>query len=146
MHRLQRAFQSSSRALLAGASIAGFVLLLSCGGGGGGGYSSMTPPPPPPPPPPSGTTIQVGQGGLLFSPTSLTVKTGTKVTFSWVAGGHSVVVGSNCTPGGPITLDTGVQGAGFSTDITMPNVAGDVPFYCAPHCGFGMTGVIHVTN
>ncbi len=126
--------------MLAGAGAAGCLLLLSCGGGGG--YSS-TPPPPPPPP---ANTIQVGQGGFLFSPSSLTVKTGTKVTFTWAAGGHSVVVGSGCTPGGPVTLNTGIQGSGFSTDVTMPSVAGDVPFYCAPHCGLGMTGVIHVTN
>lgn len=128
--------------LRVGAQAAGFLLLLSCGGGGGGGYST----PPPPPPPPATSTIQVGQGGFLFSPSSLTVKTGTKVTFTWAAGGHSVVVGSGCTPGGSITLNTGVQGAGFTTDVTMPSVAGDVPFYCSPHCGLGMTGVIHVTN
>ncbi len=141
MPRFMPTWLSPSSALLAGVSAAGCCLLLSCGGGGGGGYSS----PPPPPPPPS-NTILVGQGGNLFSPSSLTVTAGTKVTFSWVSGGHSVVVGSGCTPGGPITLDTGVQGAGFSTAVTMPSTAGDVPFYCSPHCSFGMTGVIHVTN
>lgn len=142
MPRFSTAIHPTSKTLRVGVAAAGFLLLLSCGGGGGG-YSST--PPPPPPPPPS-NTILVGQGGFFFSPNSLTVKTGTKVTFSWAAGGHSVVVGSGCTPGGPITLNTGIQGAGFSTDVTMPSVAGDVPFFCSPHCSLGMTGVIHVTN
>ena len=116
------------------------VLLLSCGGSGGGGYST-----PPPPPPPAGNTISVGSGGLRFSPDTLTVKVGTKVTFTWEAGGHSVVMGANCAPGGPITVNTGIQGSGFSQDVTMPSVPGDVSFFCQPHCGAGMTGVIHVT-
>lgn len=142
MPRILTAFLSASDYLRLGVRAAGFSLLLSCGGGGGG-YNS---PPTPPPPPPAANTIQVGEGGLIFSPNSLTVKTGTKVTFTWAGSGHSVVVGSSCTQGGPITLNTGLQSAGFSTDVTMPNVAGDVPFFCAPHCGLGMTGVIHVTN
>ena len=139
MPRILPSFLFSSDFLRFGARATGFFLLVSCGGGG----SNPTNPPPPPPPPTN--TIQVGQGGFIFSPNSLTVKTGTKVTFSWAGSGHSVVVGSGCTPGGPLTLNTGLQSAGFSTDVTMPSVAGDVPFYCAPHCGLGMTGVIHVT-
>ncbi len=121
----------------------GTALLLSCGGGGGG--SSSTPPPPPPPPP--ANTISVGSGGFRFSPDTLTVKGGAKVTFTWAAGGHSVVMGSNCAPGGPITLNTQIQGYGFSQDVTMPIVTmnTDVSFFCQPHCGSGMVGVIHVT-
>ncbi len=87
-------------------------------------------------------TIEVGQGGAIFSPTSLTVRVGTAVTFHWANGGHSVVIGTPCTDGG--VLNTGVQSAGFQVVFT-PMAAGDVPFFCAPHCGFGMTGVIHVT-
>ncbi|MBL0311676.1 MAG: hypothetical protein IPP78_02970 [Holophagaceae bacterium] len=115
------------------------LLLLSCGGGGSSSSTSSNPPP-------AGNVISVGSGGFLFSPANLTAKVGSKVTFSWAAGGHSVVVGTACTPGGPITLDTGIHSAGFSADVTMPNVPGDVPFYCQPHCGLGMTGVIHVTQ
>ncbi len=138
MHRLANrlGFCLSRRALLLPAAT---LLLLSCGGGG----SSSNPAPNPNPNP---NVISVGSGGFLFSPSSLSVKTGATVTFSWAAGGHSVVVGSGCTPGGPVTLNTGVQNAGFSADVVMPSVTGDVPFYCTPHCGLGMTGVIHVTQ
>jgi len=87
-------------------------------------------------------TIQVGQGGFVFSPSSLTVQVGTTVTFHWASSGHSMVIGNPCTPSG--VLDSGIQNAGFEITIT-PAAAGDVNFFCSPHCGFGMTGVIHVT-
>lgn len=90
---------------------------------------------------PSPNTIQVGQGGAIFVPSSLTVQVGTTVTFHWATGGHSVVIGNPCTPSGQ--LDTGIQGAGFQVTLT-PTSAGDVHFFCSPHCGLGMTGVIHV--
>ncbi len=88
-------------------------------------------------------TIQVGMGGLMFVPNTLTVHVGTQITFHWAGTGHSVVIGSPCTPAGGGQLNTGVQSAGFEATIT-PTSAGDVPFFCQPHCGFGMTGVIHV--
>ena len=87
-------------------------------------------------------TIQVGQGGLVFAPSSLTVRVGTVVTFHWASSGHSMVIGNPCTPSG--VLDSGIQNAGFEITIT-PSATGDVHFFCSPHCGFGMTGVIHVT-
>ena len=37
-----------------------------------------------------------------------------------------------------------LQNAGFEVVFT-PVVPGDVPFFCQPHCGFNMNGVIHVT-
>lgn len=86
-------------------------------------------------------TIRVGQGGFVFSPSSLTVQVGTTVTFHWSTSGHSMVLGNPCTPSG--VLDSGIQNAGFEMTYT-PMTAGDVPFFCNPHCGFGMTGVIHV--
>lgn len=90
---------------------------------------------------PTPNTIQVGQGGAVFVPSSLTVSVGTTVTFHWASSGHSVVIGDPCTPSGQ--LDTGVRNAGFEVTIT-PSMVGDVPYFCNPHCGLGMQGVIHV--
>ncbi|MDE3246943.1 MAG: hypothetical protein KGN80_12720, partial [Acidobacteriota bacterium] len=90
---------------------------------------------------PAPNTIQVGQGGAVFVPSSLTVTVGTTVTFHWASSGHSVVIGNPCTPSGQ--LDTGIHSAGFEVTFT-PVSAGDVPYFCNPHCGFGMQGVIHV--
>lgn len=90
---------------------------------------------------PAPNTIQVGQGGTVFVPSSLTVSVGTTVTFHWASSGHSVVIGNPCTPSGQ--LDTGIHSAGFEVTFT-PVAAGDVPYFCNPHCGFGMQGVIHV--
>jgi plastocyanin len=86
-------------------------------------------------------TIEVGMGGLNFQPDSLTVTVGTLVTFHWASSGHSVVIGDPCTPSG--ALDTGIRSAGFSVTLT-PTTAGDIKFFCSPHCGSGMRGVIHV--
>lgn len=90
---------------------------------------------------PDPNTIKVGQGGLVFSPDSLTVQVGTTVTFHWSSSGHSMVIGNPCSPSG--VLDSGIRSAGYELTYT-PMAVGDVPFYCSPHCGFGMTGVIHV--
>lgn len=86
-------------------------------------------------------TIEVGQAGAIFSPDALTVKAGTPVRFRWASSGHSVVIGNPCSPSG--VLDSGIRSAGFELLFT-PAGPGDVPFFCSPHCGVGMTGVLHV--
>lgn len=90
---------------------------------------------------PPSNTIQVGSGGLIFDPDELTVTVGTIVTFHWASSGHSLVIGDPCTPSG--ALDTGVRSTGFQITLT-PTVPGDIKFFCSPHCGSGMRGVIHV--
>ncbi|MBK8727713.1 MAG: immunoglobulin domain-containing protein [Holophagaceae bacterium] len=90
---------------------------------------------------PSGATIVVGSGGFVFAPDEVTVTVGTPVTFHWAASGHSMVIGNPCSPSG--VLDSGIRSSGFELVFT-PTVPGDVPFFCSPHCGLGMTGVIHV--
>ena len=140
MPRIGVQVQRMSRYLLAAAGTGVAVLLLSCGGGGGSGSTT-----PPPPPPPAANTITVGSGGLNFSPDNLTVKGGTVVTFQWAGSGHSVVIGASCA--GSTQRIAGIQNAGFSATFTTPVVTAnrDIPFYCEPHCGSGMVGVIHVT-
>lgn len=75
----------------------------------------------------------------------MTVRGGTVVTFQWSASGHSVVIGATCAnPGQRIA---NIENAPFSATFTTPTVTvnTDVPFFCEPHCGLGMKGVIHVT-
>ena len=88
-------------------------------------------------------TVTVGNGGLFFFPSSVTIQAGDTVQWTWSAGGHSSTSG---TPGFPDGLwDSGIlsQGATFSH---MFPAEGSFPYFCSPHglcCG--MVGTVTVT-
>ena len=89
-----------------------------------------------------GLTVMVGQGGLTFSPATLSVKVGDTVTWKWAGSGHSVTSGSACTA--DKKFDSGAP-AGTGTTFTFKfDTAGDFPYFCVPHCAAGMTGTITV--
>jgi len=98
-------------------------------------------------------TVMVGVGGgLNFSPSSLTIAPGDMVHWVWSSSGHTVTSGSNCTTNNlfcsPNNLNcsanpTSLSGATY--DRTFPT-AGTFPYYCRPHCTFGMTGTITVST
>jgi len=125
---------------LALAGLGSMFLTLSCGGGGGGAASSTTPPPTAGGPP--ANTIWVGSGGLMFTPNNLTVTAGTTVTWEWKSSGHSVDSGAPCTADG-VYSSGGTQSQGH----TMTHIfatAGTYNYFCDPHCGSGMTGIVTV--
>jgi plastocyanin len=118
------------------------VLISACGGSGSGssspGGSSTTP-----------NQIIVGNG--VFSPSALTVKAGTTVTFAWTSSGHPLIFGANCTPA-TTGLSAGVNsgaiqnnGQQFVVPAPITNAVGTYPFYCSSHCASGMTGTLTVT-
>lgn len=125
-------------ALLCAGLTAG-TLILGCGGGGSSPPSAV--PPPQTPPPPVTNVIQVGQGGAMFSPTSLTVNAGDTVTWQWASSGHSVDSGTNCSPDGQFS--SGIQDAGFAFSHLF-SAPGTYPYFCIPHCSMGMTGTVVV--
>ncbi len=88
--------------------------------------------------------VQVGAGGLKFTPASITVQPGDTVQWVWAASGHSSTSG---TPGNPDGLwDSGVQNSGFTFSHTF-NSAGTFNYYCTPHgqcCG--MIGSVTVSS
>jgi plastocyanin len=87
-------------------------------------------------------TVQIAPGGsLVFSPASQTIGVGDTVHWVWAASGHSTTSGNPCTANG--TWDSGVQGTGFTFDVTFPT-AGTFNYYCSVHCSLGMTGTIIV--
>jgi plastocyanin len=95
--------------------------------------------------------VSVGEGGLTFSPSTLSVKVGDTVCWQWKAGGHTVTSGSSCTADGKFcspsdtscsTATTSLVGAIYEHKFTA---AGSFPYYCAPHCSAGMVGTITVT-
>lgn len=116
------------------------ALTLGCGGDGDGGNN---------PPPPNTVNVQ----NNTFNPASLTIATGTQVTFNWVAGSvnHNVAPASTnpsatpATAGLPATFN-----APFSFMATF-GTQGVYRFYCTVHGSqptpgtvAGMSGTITV--
>ena len=79
--------------------------------------------------------VQVGAGGLTFTPQNVTINVGDTVHWVWAANGHSTTSG---VPGNPDGLwDSGVQNTGFTFDRTF-TTAGTFNYFCSPHgscCG-----------
>jgi plastocyanin/glucose/arabinose dehydrogenase len=86
-------------------------------------------------------TVEVRVRNFSFTPASVDIKAGDSVRWVWEDGGHSVTSGNACTRDG--NFDSGIQGAGFSRTVTFSE-AGQVRYFCAPHCSMGMTGVVNV--
>lgn len=87
-------------------------------------------------------TVTVGPG-ISFTPSTVTVAPGEKVTWAWAAGGHSST--SDATTG-PEVWDSGILAISstFSHTFTTP---GTYPYYCKVHGapgGVGMSGVVQV--
>ncbi len=86
--------------------------------------------------------VQVGAGGLKFTPQNVTINVGDTVQWTWAANGHSSTSG---TPGNPSGLwDSGVQNTGFVFTHTFTS-AGAFSYYCTPHGSCcGMVGSVMV--
>ena len=74
--------------------------------------------------------VQVGAGGLKFTPQNVTIHVGDTVQWTWAASGHSSTSG---TPGNPDGLwDSGIQNSGFVFTHTF-TTAGTFNYFCSPH-------------
>lgn len=88
--------------------------------------------------------VEIGNGGLFFSPSSVTIQPGDTVRWTFSSGGHSTTSGS---PGMPNNLwDSGIRSQGAVFNHTFPS-AGTFPYYCIPHGGCcGMVGTVRVVS
>jgi plastocyanin len=88
--------------------------------------------------------VQVGAGGLKFTPQNVDIHVGDTVQWTWAANGHSTTSG---TPGQPDGMwDSGVQNLGFTFSFTFTSV-GTFNYYCSPHGACcGMIGTVSVTE
>ena len=88
--------------------------------------------------------VQVGAGGLKFTPQNVSIHVGDTVQWTWAASGHSSTSG---IPGQPDGLwDSGVQNIGFVFNHTFPT-AGTFNYFCMPHGACcGMVGTVTVTS
>jgi len=101
-------------------------------------------------------TIQVGAGGLQFTPSTVTAAAGDIISFQYAAGGiHSVTQSTFASPCQAMTggFDSGVvtdaSGPLDMWNLTVTDATTPIWFYCksvaggAPHCTAGMVGAIN---
>src|SRR5437762_8212068 len=88
--------------------------------------------------------VQVGAGGLKFTPQDVTIHVGDTVQWTWSASGHSSTSG---TPGNPDGMwDSGVLNSGATLSFTF-TTTGTFPYFCTPHGACcGMIGSVTVTD
>jgi plastocyanin len=88
-------------------------------------------------------TVTVGGTSNTFSPSTLSIKVGDTVTWTWAGGAHTVTSGTGCTSDGMFGTD-GIQSAVGSTFTHTFATAGTFAYFCVPHCASGMKGSIVV--
>lgn len=89
--------------------------------------------------------VTVAPGGTLtFSPSVTNINVGDQVTWTWAATlGHTSTSGNPCTANG--LWSSGGLSSGQTFTFTF-NSAGNFPYFCSPHCSFGMTGEVIVAS
>lgn len=94
--------------------------------------------------------VNVGSGGLSYAPATVNIQVGDTVHWIFVNSGHTVTSGSSCTADNlfcsPANLNcaTGANSpSGTTYDRVFP-APGSFPYFCRPHCNFGMTGTVNV--
>lgn len=86
----------------------------------------------------------VVQSGLTFVPDDLTIQVGDTVQWNWASGSHTVTNGSSLAdPQLGVLFDAPLNSTNTNFTHTF-TTAGDVPYLCRPHAGFGMTGIVRV--
>lgn len=89
--------------------------------------------------------VTVGGAGNTFSPSTLNIRVGDTVHWTWANGGHTVTSGDACAADGRFSSGdaTSPGGSSFSFTFQQP---GSFPYFCVPHCSFGMRGVVNVAG
>src|ERR1043166_7383255 len=88
-------------------------------------------------------TVTVADNCLCFNPASVTIHPGDTVQWTWSSSGHSSTSGNPCSPNG--LWDSGILNQGQTFSHTF-NAVGSFPYFCVPHCSFGMIGMVTVVS
>ena len=82
--------------------------------------------------------------GLNFIPQVIIVRPGDTVRWERVSMNHTVTSGLSCVPDG-VYFDAPLNASNPVFEWVVPDDAsGVIPYFCAPHCGLGMTGTISI--
>lgn len=88
-------------------------------------------------------THVITQIDMSFSPAVIDVAPGDTVRWVWTSGFHTVTSGTNCSYDGlyfNVPLDPTHQ----TFEFVIPSGVSQIPYFCLPHCAFGMDGLIRV--
>jgi glucose/arabinose dehydrogenase/plastocyanin len=91
------------------------------------------------------TTWTVNASGMTFSPASITAAPGDTVHWVWISGTHTVTSGTSCTHNTSY-FNAPLDANNPTFDWAVPTGVGLVPYFCVPHCAFGMTGLITIES
>jgi len=83
------------------------------------------------------TTVQVGQGGLVFVPSTVNINAGDTVIWNWASSDHTTTSQS----GSATTWNSGLFNSPHAFTNSFPT-AGTFPFECQIHVSEGMTGKV----
>ena len=90
-------------------------------------------------------THSITQSGSTFNPNYIEVMTGDTIIWTGTGGNHTVTSGADCIPDGQ--FDSPLNGKVLTFEWIVPTDApADIPYYCIPHCNFGMVGDIVVLD
>ncbi len=94
---------------------------------------------------PRPVTWTVAQVAFEFSPSTLRVRPGDVVQWTWTDGDHTVTSGAGCqfdqtNFDEPLNRDYPVA------EFVVPAGVAEIPYFCRPHCGMGMTGLLIVES
>ncbi len=88
-------------------------------------------------------THEITQQGLTFVPDTIVAAPGDTIRWIWTSGSHTVTSGTGCVFDG-VFFDEPLTSANPIVEFTIPQGVSDIPYFCRPHCAFGMTGDIIV--
>jgi plastocyanin len=81
-----------------------------------------------------------------FSPDSIDVEPGDTIVWQYNSGyPHTVTSGVPCTPDGLFFSELDGGNPTFTWEVPVAASA-IIPYFCEPHCGMGMTGVIYIAK
>ncbi len=80
---------------------------------------------------------------FTFSPAVVNAKSGDTIEWDWVGGVHTLTSGSACTGDGRFNQAFGSGSWFYGIPLDFK---GAIPYFCTPHCSFGMTANINVAD
>lgn len=96
-------------------------------------------------------TVLVGSGGLIFTPSTVSISVNDSIIWNWQGAPHTTTSGTNGTPGDDNGVPSGSWDSGdvFSTPHFFTNTftsPGAFTYYCSFHFSEHMTGLVLVAS
>jgi plastocyanin len=90
-------------------------------------------------------TFVIETDGNTFSPDVVEVAVGDTIRWERTAGTHTATSGAKCMSDGLFDGELSAVSPVFEW-VVPEGVDAEIPYFCTPHCGMGMTGTIYVAS